>query len=85
MDSVEAICVMERYLDEAMRGHVQQVRIIHGKGTGVLRAAVHQELKKNSLSRHSVLAFMAKVKTALPSLNLSNTAVFGYCQSPLKA
>ena len=47
MDSVEAICVMERYLDEAMRGHVQQVRIIHGKGTGVLRAAVHQELKKN--------------------------------------
>ena len=47
MDSVEAICVLERYLDEAMRGHVQQVRIIHGKGTGVLRAAVHQELKKN--------------------------------------
>ena len=47
MDSVEAICVMERYLDEAMRGHVQQVRIIHGKGTGILRAAVHQELKKN--------------------------------------
>ena len=47
MDSVEAICVMERYLDEAMRGNCQQVRIIHGKGTGVLRAAVHQELKRN--------------------------------------
>jgi DNA mismatch repair protein MutS2 len=47
MDSVEAICVLERYMDEAMRSHVQQVRIIHGKGTGVLRAAVHQELKKN--------------------------------------
>ena len=47
MDSIEAICVLERYLDEAMRAKVPNVRIIHGKGTGVLRAAVHQELKKN--------------------------------------
>ncbi len=47
MDSVEAICVMERYLDEAMRSNLQSVRIIHGKGTGVLRAAVHQALRKN--------------------------------------
>lgn len=47
MDSVEAICVMERYLDEAMRGNAHSVRIIHGKGTGVLRAAVHQALRKN--------------------------------------
>ncbi len=47
MDAVEAICVLERYLDEAMRGNCQTVRIIHGKGTGVLRAAVHQELKRN--------------------------------------
>ncbi len=47
MDSVEAICVLSRYLDEAMRSNLQTVRIIHGKGTGVLRAAVHQELKKN--------------------------------------
>ncbi|MBQ9839112.1 MAG: endonuclease MutS2 [Oscillospiraceae bacterium] len=47
MDSVEAICVLERYLDEAMRSNLQSVRIIHGKGTGVLRTAVHQSLKKN--------------------------------------
>ena len=47
MDAVEAICVLERYLDEAMRSNLSQVRIIHGKGTGVLRAAVQQELKKN--------------------------------------
>ena len=47
MDSIEAICVLERYLDEAMRGRLPNVRIIHGKGTGVLRAAVHQSLKKN--------------------------------------
>lgn len=47
MDAVEAVCVLERYLDEAMRSNLSQVRIIHGKGTGVLRAAVQQALKKN--------------------------------------
>ena len=47
MDAVEAVCVLERYLDEAMRSNLQQVRIIHGKGTGTLRAAVQQALKKN--------------------------------------
>ena len=47
MDTVEAICVLERYLDEAMRSNISPVRIIHGKGTGALRAAVQQCLKKN--------------------------------------
>ena len=47
MDAVEAICVLERYLDEAMRSNISPVRIIHGKGTGTLRAAVQQSLKKN--------------------------------------
>ena len=47
MDTIEAVCVMERYLDEAMRSNLQSVRIIHGKGTGAVRAAVHQSLKKN--------------------------------------
>lgn len=47
MDAVEAICVLERYLDEAMRGNLNSVRIIHGKGTGVLRNAVQQSLRKN--------------------------------------
>ena len=47
MDSVEAICVMDRYLDEAMRSNLKQVRIIHSKGTGVLRKAVHESLKRN--------------------------------------
>jgi DNA mismatch repair protein MutS2 len=47
MDAVEAVCVLQRYMDEAMRSNLSSVRIIHGKGTGVLRSAVHQELKKN--------------------------------------
>ena len=47
MDTVEAICVLERYLDEAMRTNIQTVRIIHGKGTGALRSAVQSSLRKN--------------------------------------
>jgi len=47
MDTVEAVCALSLFLDSAMRSKVKAVRIIHGKGTGVLRAAVHQELKKN--------------------------------------
>ena len=47
MDSIEAISVLELYMDEAMRSNINAVRIIHGKGTGTLRAAVHQSLKKN--------------------------------------
>ena len=47
MDTVEAICVLDRYLDEAMRANIGPVRIIHGKGTGALRSAVQQSLRKN--------------------------------------
>ena len=47
MDSIEAVCVMERFIDEAMRSNLPTVRIIHGKGTGTLRTAVQQSLRKN--------------------------------------
>lgn len=47
MDTVEAICVLDRYLDEAMRSNIGPIRIIHGKGTGALRSAVQQSLRKN--------------------------------------
>ncbi len=47
MDAVEAVSVLERYLDEAMRSNLQSVRIIHGKGTGTLRTAVQQSLRRN--------------------------------------
>ncbi|MBQ7345159.1 MAG: endonuclease MutS2 [Oscillospiraceae bacterium] len=46
MDTIEAVCVLERYMDEAMRSNLQSVRIIHGKGTGAVRSAVHQALKR---------------------------------------
>ena len=47
MDTLEAIPVMERYIDSAVMGKLHTVTIIHGKGTGALRAAVQQALKRN--------------------------------------
>ncbi len=43
----EAIPILERYLDSAIMSKLEKVTIIHGKGTGALRAAVHQSLKMN--------------------------------------
>jgi len=43
----EAIPVLERYLDSAVMAKLERVTIIHGKGTGALRAAVQQSLKTN--------------------------------------
>ena len=52
MDSIEAICVLDRYIDEAMRSNLSHMRVIHGKGTGVLRAAVQQSLKRNKFVKN---------------------------------
>ena len=43
----EAIPILERYLDTARMGKLNVVTVIHGKGTGALRAAVHQSLKRD--------------------------------------
>jgi DNA mismatch repair protein MutS2 len=40
----DALSQLDKYLDEAMAAGLQQVRIIHGKGSGRLRAAVHELL-----------------------------------------
>ncbi len=47
MDALEAGAVLTIFLDNAYMANLTQVRIIHGKGTGVLRKTVHDELKKN--------------------------------------
>ncbi len=47
MDSQEAIAVLQDFLDKAMLANLTSLRIIHGKGTGVLRKAVQAELKRN--------------------------------------
>lgn len=47
MESIEAVNAAEQYIDSAVMGKLKTVTIIHGKGTGALRAAVQQMLKRN--------------------------------------
>lgn len=42
----EAIALLDKYLDDAYLAHMPSVRIVHGKGTGALRKAVHSHLKR---------------------------------------
>ena len=42
----EAIPKLEKYLDDACLSHLETVRIVHGKGTGALRNAVWNYLKR---------------------------------------
>ena len=47
--SDEALPTVERYLDDAFRAAVEDVRIIHGKGTGALRRSVREFLSHHPL------------------------------------
>ena len=47
MESLEAVAAAEQYIDDAVMGRVTPLRIIHGKGTGALRTAIHQMLRRN--------------------------------------
>lgn len=42
----EAIAKLDKYLDDAYLSHLPSVRVVHGKGTGALRSAVHNHLKR---------------------------------------
>ena len=44
----DAIMELDKYLDDACLSHLNQVRIVHGKGTGALRKGIHEYLKKQS-------------------------------------
>ena len=44
--SDEAISELDKYLDDAYIAHLPSVRIVHGKGTGALRKAVHNYLRR---------------------------------------
>ena len=50
----DVLSVVEEYLEEAAAKGYREVRLIHGKGTGVQRAAV-----RSVLSRHQRVAFFS--------------------------
>ncbi len=48
LNSDEALSKLDKYLDDAYLSHLHSVRIVHGKGTGALRAAVHKFLRNQN-------------------------------------
>lgn len=48
MTADEAVAALDKYLDDAYLSHLHSLRIVHGKGTGVLRKAVHDYLRRQS-------------------------------------
>ncbi len=51
MTTDEAVMALDKYLDDARMSHLDTVRVVHGKGTGALRTAVQNYLRKQSWIR----------------------------------
>ena len=51
MTTDEALLALDKYLDDARMSHLDTVRVVHGKGTGALRNAVQNYLRKQSFVR----------------------------------
>ena len=47
----DALIEVEQFLDNALRDGLSSVRIVHGKGTGALRSAVRELLKRHPLAK----------------------------------
>ncbi len=70
MESAEAVYVAEQYLDNAVLAKLEKVTIIHGKGTGALRTAIHAMLKKNKLVKSFRLGVFGEGETGVTIVEL---------------
>ena len=60
MRVAEALPLVDKYIDECAVHNVKQARIVHGHGTGALRTAVHESLRKNKHVRSFELATLGE-------------------------
>ncbi|RDY28619.1 endonuclease MutS2 [Lachnotalea glycerini] len=61
----EAVSLLDKYLDDAYLSHLPQVRIVHGRGTGALRSAVHNYLKKQKYVKSFRLGIFGEGETGV--------------------
>ena len=70
LQSDDALMELERYLDLAQHSGWNEIRIIHGKGTGALRKSIHMYLRKNSLVKSFNLAKYGQGDSGVTIINL---------------
>ncbi len=70
MEAFEAVLTAERYLDSAVMGRLGSVTLIHGKGTGALRTAIHQMLRKNKQVKSFRLGVYGEGETGVTIVEL---------------
>ncbi len=61
----EALIELDKYLDDAYLSKIPEVRIVHGKGTGALRSAVHSQLKKTKFVKSFRLGVYGEGETGV--------------------
>jgi len=66
----EALFRLDRYLNDAFMAGLYQVRIVHGKGTGTLRQAVHRVLARHSLVKSFRLGVYGEGDTGVTVVKL---------------
>lgn len=72
MNCDEGIMELDRYLDEAMIAGIPTVTIIHGKGTGQLRNAVHQFLKHHRFVSSYRLGVFGEGENGVTIIEMNN-------------
>jgi len=70
MESIEAESVVENFLSAAVMGRLETVTIIHGKGTGVLRKAVHEILRRNKAVKSFRLGVYGEGETGVTVVSM---------------
>ena len=70
MESLEAVYVTEQFIDNAVLAKLSKVTIIHGKGTGALRNAIHTMLRKNKLVKSFRLGAFGEGETGVTIVEL---------------
>ena len=66
----EALPEVDRYLDEAVMGGLNEVTIVHGKGTGILRAGIQQHLKRHGHVKSHRLGIYGEGETGVTIVTL---------------
>ncbi len=70
MDVEQGLLELDRFIDECVLLNLNVVSVIHGKGTGALRAAVHQALKRNKAVKTFRLGVYGEGETGVTIVEL---------------